>query len=215
MKVKDVMTGGVVSVAPGTSLKEVAHILVERRISGVPVVDSAGAVLGVISEADLLVKERGVRESFGGPLAWLFEDVALDERRKLEARVAGEAMTFPAITIESKRPLAAAAALMLEHGINRLPVTEAGQLIGIVTRADLVRAFARSDADVAHEIRKDVVERSMWLDATSLEIKVDDGEVTLRGRLAQRHTADLLPKLAARVPGVVSVRSELTWEEDD
>jgi CBS domain-containing protein len=215
MKIKDVMTGDVVSVAPGTSLKDVAHILVERRISGLPVVNANGGVLGVISEADLLVKERGARESFGGPLAWLFEDVALDDRRKLEARVAGEAMTSPAITIEATRPVSAAAALMLEHGINRLPVTQSGLLVGIVTRADLVRGFARADADVAQEIREDVVERSMWLDATSLEIKVDDGEVTLRGRLDQRHNADLLPKLAARVPGVVSVRSELTWAEDN
>ncbi len=215
MKVKDVMTSDVVSVAPGASLKEVAQTLVQHRISGVPVVDAAGGVLGVVSEADLLVKERGPRETFGGPLGWLFENAAIDDLRKLEARVAGEAMTSPPVTIEWNRPLATAAERMLEHGVNRLPVTRDGRLVGIVTRADLVRAFARADADVATEIREDVVKGTMWLDAHDVQVEVEDGEVTLRGRLGQRSDADLLPRLAARVPGVVTVRSQLTWVEED
>jgi CBS domain-containing protein len=196
------------------SLKQVARVLVGRGVSGLPVIDSAGGVLGVISEADLLVKERGARESFGGPLAWLFDDSIGDELRKLEARVAGEAMTSPAITIEADRPVAVAAALMLERGVNRLPVTRDGRLVGIVTRHDLVCAFARADSDVAREIREDVVRRALLLDPTEVEVEVADGDVTLRGRLERRIDADVLPKLVARVPGVVSVQSELSWEDD-
>jgi CBS domain-containing protein len=215
MNVKDVMSTEVISVGPATSLKEVARLLVEHRISGVPVVDAEGAVLGVVSEADLLVKERGFRAELGGPLAWLFRGEALDEAAKLEARVAGEAMSAPAITITAHRPVAAAAAMMLEHGVNRLPVVVQGELVGIVTRADLVRAFIRVDSDVARDIREEVVMRSMWLDPSVLEINVDAGEVVLRGRLDHRRDAELLPRLTARVPGVVTVRSELTWNEAD
>jgi len=214
MKVKDVMTTGVVSVLPGVSLKEAARLMVERRISGLPVVDDSGGVLGVISEGDLLVKERGATHDAHRPLAWL---VGARENgwSKLEARVVGEAMTTPAATIGPERPVAAAAGLMLGREVNRLPVVDRdGKLVGIVTRADLVRAFARSDADVAREIRDEVVRRQMWLDADAVTVEVAAGQVVLRGCVDRRDDAEVLPKLAANVPGVVGVCSELTWRED-
>ena len=216
MKVKDVMTADVLTVQPGASLKEAARMLVERRVSGLPVVDAAGALVGMISEADILVRERGEVDSNGGPLGWLLSPRQLQDFEKLDARLVGEAMTTPAITIGPERPVTAAAALMIDRGVNRLPVVDRrGALVGIVTRADLVRAFARTDAELAHDIRTDVVQHTMWLGDESLEVQVDGGEVTLRGHIEQRRDAELLPKLAARVPGVVGVRSDLTWSEDD
>lgn len=215
VKVGDVMTTEVVTVPPGESLKEVARLMVERRISGVPVVDGEGRVLGVVSEADLLVKERGVRESRGGPLAWLVDPLEVGERLKIEARVAGEAMTSPAVTIEPHRLVASAAERMLEQGVNRLPVVVGDRLVGIVTRADLVRAFARSDAEIVREIREDVVGEHMLLDEHAVGVEVDDGEVLLSGELGRRSQVDLLPRLAAQVPGVIGVESRLTWREDD
>ncbi len=215
MKVKDVMTAEVMTVQPGTSLKEVARLLVESRISGLPVVDADGRVLGVISEADVLMKEAGAGRSRGGPLAWLLDPLDVVERLKLDARVAGEAMTSPPVTIESTRPVAVAAELMIEQGINRLPVLDQGKLVGIVTRADLVRAFARTDAEIAREIHEDVIGRSMWLARDTVQVQVDEGEVILQGTLDRRSDAELLPALAGKVPGVVGVRSELSWTEDD
>src|SRR2546423_14739538 len=108
MKVKDVMTTGVVTVRPDTSLKEVASILAGRRVSGVPVVDAEDNVLGVVSEADILFKEVGERGP-QGVIAWLLEP---NGPAKLDASTAEQAMTSPARTIGPKRPVAAAARRM-------------------------------------------------------------------------------------------------------
>jgi CBS domain-containing protein len=215
MKVKDAMTSDVVTVQPGTSLKGAARTMVERRISGTPVVDAAGKLVGMISEGDILIRERGVVENVEGALAWLVRPRLFEDAEKIGARVVGEAMTSPAITIGPERPVTAAAALMIDRGVNRLPVVDHdGRLVGIVTRADLVRAFARTDAELVEDIRTDVVQHTMWLPAESVEVQVDDGEVTLRGQIPQRRDAELLPRLTARVPGVIGVTSELTWSED-
>src|SRR5262249_17832378 len=147
MRVEDVMTTDVVTAGPETPLKEVAEQLSERGISGLPVVNAEGEVLGVISEADVPVKEARTAPSRPGLLAWLIDPADPRAQLKLEARVAGDAMSRPAITIAPYASTAAAAGEMLEQGINRLPVVKNGRLVGIVTRADLVRAFARSDAE--------------------------------------------------------------------
>jgi CBS domain-containing protein len=216
VKIEDVMTTEVATVAPGTSLKEVARELVERRISGMPVVDGEGHVLGVISEADLIVKERGEPPQRGGLLARLVDRDDHDDHAKLEARVAGEAMTSPAITIESRRLVGAAAAVMLDRQINRLPVLKNGHLVGIVTRADLVRVFARSETEIMGEIRSQVdFMQALWNDRRHVEVSVDAGEVTLRGTVAKRSGAEILPKVVESVPGVVAVRSDLAWMEND
>jgi CBS domain-containing protein len=216
MRIKDVMTIAVVTVGPETPLKRVAELLAGHRISGLPVVDTDGAVLGVVSEADLLVKERGT------PLersTWLSRLTSSQERRELakrKARTAGEAMTGPAITIAPFRPLATAAREMLEYGINRLPVVSNGRLVGIVSRADLVRAFARSDEDTAADVRQQVEDfLAVAGDSPDADVVVDDGRVTLSGSLRRRSVAEALPSFVGKIPGVVEVQSELTWVDDD
>jgi len=214
MKIEDVMTREVVSVRPGASLKQGAQLLVEHRISGLPVVDDEDHVLGVFSEADVLSKETaGVHAQ--QPLAWLTGfDVEVD-RSKLDAHVVGEAMTSPALTIEADAPVSKAARLMSDRRINRLPVVAEGKLVGIVTRADLVRAFVRSDAEIAREIREELIVRGFGLEQHSIEIEVEDGEVTLAGRLGSRADAELLQAQVSAVPGVVDVRSRLSWPGAD
>jgi CBS domain-containing protein len=148
MKIEELMSRDPITVGPETSLREVAAILIEQRISGLPVVGERGVVLGVVSEADILLKERGPEPRHGGIVAWLLGNGHVDER-KLEARTAGEAMTSPAITVGVDRDVSFAARSMTEYGIKRLPVVgHDGALVGIVTRADLVRAFARSDEEI-------------------------------------------------------------------
>ena len=104
---------------------------------------------------------------------------------------------------------------MLEHRVNRLPVVRRDELVGIVTRADLVRAFSRTDDEIAREIRNDVIAEMLWLEPHVVELTVEDGEVELEGQLEHHSDAELLANLAARVPGVVSVRSQLTWRVED
>jgi len=211
MKIEDVMSRDVVTVDLSTPLREVAALLAEKRISGLPVV-SEGRVVGVVSEADVLAKERGETHERGGLLSFLVDDRATAEL-KLEARTAGEAMSAPAITIRPDRPLPEAAGVMIDEGVNRLPVVdENGQLLGIVTRADLVKAFVRSDAELAEEIREDVLLKALWIPPEAVSVSVDEGVVTLTGHVENRATAEILPQFVQRVPGVVSVLAEVTWD---
>jgi CBS domain-containing protein len=212
--VRSVMTADVVSVTPDTPIKDAAVLLSGRGISGVPVCDADGGVVGVLSEADLLVKQGGPRNVSGGLFAWLVETASAPDVAKLRARTAGEAMTSPAVTIEADAPVAEAARTMVDRGINRLPVVENGVLVGIVTRADLVRLFTRSDDEIAREIRENVAGRMLWLDANRLVVEVERGEVVLRGQLDTELEAELLEKRVVLVPGVVGVRSQLTWPVD-
>jgi CBS domain-containing protein len=214
MKVLDVMTTDVLTVGSETPLREVAALLASRRISGLPVVDE-GRVVGVVSEGDILAKERGPSSGQPAWFAVLFEDRAAAEL-KLEARTAGTAMTAPALTIAPDRTVAEAAGVMVDEGVNRLPVVNAeGELVGIVTRADLVRAFVRSDGEIAQEIGDDVLLRTLWIAPGSVDVTVEDGGVTLTGKVENRATAEMLPAFVQRVPGVVSVNSDVSWEEGD
>ena len=216
MKIKELMSEDVIAVGPETPLKDVAAILSERGISGLPVISEQRRVLGVVSEADILVKEQGPEPRHGGLVGWLLEGGHADDER-LAARTSGEAMTSPAITIRAHTHVSEAARLMTECGIKRLPVVDRdGRLVGIVTRADLVRAFARGDDEIEREIRDDVIRRTLWLaDDENVRIQVRRGEVTLSGELGRRSDGELLPHFVARVPGVVSVSSTLTWRWDD
>lgn len=213
MKVKDVMTPDVITVHPDTPLKEAAAILSRKGISGLVVMDDAGHVVGVLSEADILVKEGGERLAHTGILGWLFETGASELEQKLAARTVGEAMTSPALTIGPERPVHEAAARMIEDGVNRLPVLQDGRLLGIVTRADLVRAFTRTDEEIAEEIRTEIVKRTLWIAPEAVTVSVENGSVTLEGQVETATDAELLPVFVERVPGVIEVRSELSYRD--
>ena len=214
MKVKDVMTREVLTVGPDASLKSVADVLAAHGISGVPVCDVKGRVLGVVSETDILHKERG-REGRIGPLYAVANAHARKAQAKAAARTAGEAMSSPAITIDLERRVDEAARLMLERQVNRLPVVAGDRLVGIVTRADLIRAFRRSDEEIARELTEDVLKGVFELEPGRVRCDVAGGEVTLEGEVDERSDAGLIERLVARVPGVVSVSSRLTWRLDD
>jgi CBS domain-containing protein len=212
--VRDVMTGHVAAVGPEATLKQVAKLMSERGISGVPVVGAGGEVLGVVSEEDIIMKAASHPESAG--VFWrLFAPEGLDLDR-LGAATAGEAMTSPAVTVAADVSVAEAARLMVEHGVKRLPVVTAGRLAGIVTRADVVRAFTRSDNEIWEELRNDVLPRQLWLSPEQLAVSVEGGRVAIAGRVDTLTEAELVEAFAWRVPGVVSVDcSGLEWETDD
>jgi len=205
MRVADVMTTDVITVRPETTLKEVAELLATRGISGAPVVDASGHVVGVVSEADILAKERKPRQQ--SRLAHLFGHETHDP--KAEARIAGEAMTSPAVTITADRRIDAAAGLMLDRNVNRLPVLDReGLLVGIVTRADLVRAFVLTDDQIEREIREEVLLHELWVNPEDFGLTVDRGEVTVTGRIGTESERELLLRRISLVPGVVSVTTQ-------
>lgn len=203
MNVEDVMTREVASVGADATLKQVAELLVERGVAGVPVVDADDRVLGVVSESDIVVK--GVTRSHAGELLAQLSGRETADERRLNAVTAYEAMTEPAITIDRYSPLSEAARIMLDAGVNRLPVLDGGRLAGIVSRADLVRAFVRPDGEIWEELRAEVAARRLARSVDDLDIDVRGGQVTIRGQVTSPETVQLLEVTARHVPGVVSV----------
>jgi CBS domain-containing protein len=207
MKVRDLMTREVVTVPTSASLKEAARLLVKHGISGLPVVES-DRLVGVLSERDLLFKERQ-RPDAPRWLGWLTDPVASGDRPKLDAHVVGEAMSSPAVTVNACDTVSSAAKEMLAAGVSRLPVVEDGKLVGIVTRADLIRAFVRTDLELAREIHDDIIVRTLWLDERTIHVEVQDGAVTLTGELDGTIDDEMLVRLVSHVPGVTSVRTRV------
>lgn len=214
MIVRDAMTDAarLVAVPVDTSLKQVAELMLEHRISGLPVVDADGRVLGVISEADVLSGETG---GTGGQGMIARARAVGDPGALSIPRTAGEAMSSPAVTIRPDESVMEAAHRIAERGVNRLPVVdEDGRLVGIIARADVVRAFARSDEEIADAVRAEV-HRSLGLGSDSVRVAVTDGEVLLSGEVDTDSNAKLAAFFATRVPGVVTVRSELQVSGDN
>jgi CBS domain-containing protein len=209
------MTKDVLTVGTDTPLKDAAALLARHRISGLPVVDGERRVLGVLSEGDILYKES---ETPGRPgfLERLLAPGSAPLELKLTARTVGQAMSAPALTIGPRRPVTEAATVMIEDGVNRLPVVDHEErLMGIITRADLVRAFVRPDEEIEREIREDVIRKTLWLEPEQLTIAVSGGEVELGGQVETKLDAEIIPGFIQRVPGVVGVTSKLRWREEN
>jgi CBS domain-containing protein len=213
-RVRDVMTKEVVTVDEQASFKEVAKLLTGRRVSALPVLDGDGRVVGIVSEADLMLKEEFPK---GPPEARLLQG---RHRRETRAKAAGgtaaEVMTSPAVTIGPDASVPEAARLLHRHGIKRLPVVDpAGPLLGIVSRGDLLKVFLRSDVDIAREVRQQVLVRSMWIDPDVVRVEVRDGVVTLTGPLERRSLIPIVVGLVRGLDGVVDVIDRLSFELDD
>ena len=208
LKVGDVMTRDVVVVRRGTPLKAIARQLAEHRISAMPVLDEEDRLVGLVSEADLMKRER-----FG--LADARRRRRL-RRRQVTGDSAKDLMSVPVITIAPETDVSRAARLMDTRGLKRLVVVDAEhRLVGIVSRADLVRVFLREDDEIRREIVSDVLVRLLWADPELVNVRVDDGVVTLSGRLGQRSQIPVAVRLTRAVDGVVDVVNRLGYTVDD
>ncbi|GAA2899262.1 CBS domain-containing protein [Streptosporangium fragile] len=224
VKVKDVMTRQVASVNGATPFKDVAEVLIAHGVSAVPVVDGEGHVIGVVSEADLLHKEefreRYYREGYQPPLRARMRHHLGQEgdhgREKAQGDTAAELMTAPAVTVQPYASIVTAMRLMEEYGVKRLPVVDGeGILVGIVSRRDLLKVFVRTDADVAGEVREEILGHSLWVEPNDAAVTVANGIVTLTGRMHRRSDAQLVARMTRRVNGVVDVIDRLEWDVDD
>ncbi len=210
--VSDVMSTTVTTVAPEDTYKAAVLTLLERHISALPVVDRAGVLVGVVSEADLLAKERHVDEPFLGALRPSYRT----EHARAESNLVRDLMTSPAITVSPRATLSLAARTMARQRIRRLCVVDrAGSLVGIVTRGDLLRPYARDDAELAEDIRAEVIYEVMCLDPRSFVVSVRDGVAKISGTVDRRTDVEIVEQLVRNVDGIVDVELEFTWGMDD
>lgn len=206
--VKDVMTTTVVAVRQTASYKELAARLRTHRVSAFPVIDDLGNVIGVVSEADLLVKEASLTGR-GQSRSGLRRH---HDRSKAAAVDAGALMTSPPVTIGPDATVEAAARLMYDRRVKRLPVVDStGRLVGIVTRADVLTVFRRTDAEIAREIIDEVITKRFLLDSRVIQVTVKDGIVTVAGRPESDPVGRRLVDAVRHVGGVVAVRDRLTY----
>ncbi|MFF3941058.1 CBS domain-containing protein [Streptomyces phaeofaciens] len=205
--VSDVMTRTVVALRAGAAFKDIAKTMRRWKVSALPVLDGGRRVIGVVSEADLLPKE-------------MFRDGEpdLDARpggrpglTKAEAVTAEELMTVPAVTVRADDTVARAARIMARRNLKGLPVVdEAGALQGIVSRTDLLKVFLRDDADIAEEVRGEVVAHVFAAPVEDIGVEVRDGVVTLTGRIRNTSLVPVVTRLVRAVEGVVDVDCALS-----
>lgn len=224
MKAREVMQRDVATVTPETSLGEAIELMLARRISGLPVVDAAGAVIGILTEGDLLRRvETGTQLRVPGWRAWLAgPGRGASDYVRTHARKVGEVMTQPVVTVEGGTALAEIVALMESRGIKRIPVLEAGRLAGIISRADLLRVLGRllpaagTQAVADAELRRRVLaelDKQRWAPRSYLDVNVENGVAELVGLITDAREREAMRVLAENVPGVRGVVDHLTWIE--
>lgn len=216
-KVGSVMTTEVVRAAYGTPFREVARLLAEHRISGLPVVDEDEKVVGVLSETDLVARQAEPPEPARRRLpALALTGAARRRAAKGRARTAGQLMTEPPVTVGAGATVAQAARTMTERGVERLPVVdEEDRLVGIVTRRDLLQVFLKPDRGIRDEVIEEILRRALWLPPRSVDVSVVEGVVTLAGRMERRSDTEIAVSTTRRIDGVVAVVDRLTYRLDD
>lgn len=216
MKVREVMSTAVITTPPTTSFKETAELMLDYAISGVPVVDTQRHVLGVVTEADLMSKEA-FSHRHHRPLGSLVELMTGDRRwtNKAAGLTAADVMTTDTITVRPDEDIRVAARRMLDRGVKRLVVLDEGELVGIVSRYDLLRVFHRADTDVADEIRTKLGSPRYCPEDHSVTFTVEEGVVTLSGGVRFAGEVAVVEGMAWDVPGVVQVVSDLSYDLPD
>ena len=206
--VKDVMTAEVVAVRRETTFKEMAAVLRRYRVSALPVVDDGGLVIGVVSAADLLAKEALADPGVAAELLH-HQDV-----RKAQGLTAGDLMTRPAVTAAPGDPVGQAARMMHFMRVKRLPVVNSGgQLVGIVSRSDVLAVFDRPDEDIRKDIVDTMLRHEFLIDPRLFKVTVESGVVTMEGCPETAALGRALVRKARHVPGVVAVRDRLTYPD--
>lgn len=218
MKARDVMSGSVATVGPDAPVGEIAALLLERRISGVPVVDAAGHLLGVVSEADLMwraetdtVHRRGWWASLLGGRAMMAADFI-----RAYGRTARDVMTSPVITVTADEPLEAVISTMESHRIKRVPVVDGGRVVGIISRSDFLRSLANAPVDMPvrddgaiRERLETLLDAQPWASLVAITIVVERGVVRLVGLVDSEAERRAYETAARSVSGVARVQNDL------
>jgi CBS domain-containing protein len=225
MKVSDIMTHPVITVTPETTIAEAAELMIAHRISGLPVVNDPGEVVGIVTEGDLLRRaETGTERRRARWLEFLIAPGRLaSEYAHANGRRVGEVMTDAVVLVGPDDPIAYLIEVMERRRIKRVPVIDRGRLVGIVSRANLVQALVRnlprpdsasvtSDEAIRELILAEIAKQP-WGPRASVDVRVENGVVELHGAVTDDRERPALRVLAENVPGVKEVRDHLTWVE--
>ncbi|HYL08866.1 MAG TPA: CBS domain-containing protein [Candidatus Udaeobacter sp.] len=206
------MSTPVVTVTPETSFRECVRVLRRKRVSGLPVVDTGGRLIGIVSEGDLLNKvEKRDADSY----------MLESKRHRLDrARAAAldvrSAMSTDVVSVSPDFPIALAARELHTRGFKRLPVVDGnGRLVGIVSRGDLLTVFLRTEREVRADVRKLLQDQEANHGGRGLHAKVTDGVVELEGAFSEKSRCEAAVRSVTMIDGVVGVRSRMTYDVDD
>lgn len=180
------MTVGLITAGLDTPVKELAQLIIGARIGGLPVLDG-DELVGIVTSTDLLANEPS-----------------------LAARTAQDVMTPSPVTLTEDMTVSGAARMLQKNGIKRAPVMRGKRLVGVVTRADLLRPYLRTDSEILAEVENDVLVRALGLSPRELRVRVDNGVVSLAGTLPNDHVRALLVRLVRSVAGAVDVLDYLS-----
>jgi len=222
MNVRDIMTRRVVSVLPDDSVFDAARLMLEKKISGLPVVDDLGNLIGVVTEGDFMRRaEIGTKrqrprwvEFFMGP------GRLADEYVRFSGRKVSDVMTHDVHTVAPDTPLSDVVRLMERHNIKRVPVVDGTKLAGIITRANLLHAMASFVHEIAPARAEDIaireqflaeLEKQPWAPVTKIDVTVRDGVVQLSGAIVDERQRQALRVAAENIPGVKKVEDFITW----
>ena len=210
--VKDVMTPNVITIKKDTPFEAIAAALRQHRVSAFPVLDEASRVIGVVSESDLLAKLALGIEEPGTVPGMITGILRRQQLNKAHAVTAAELMTSPAYTALPEDTVEQAARIMYLRNVKRLPVVDTdGRLAGIVSRADLLVVYSRTDADIAEEIRTSILSTETPANPGTLDVSVTAGVATIVGQAQTREQARAIIGRARHFQGVVAVRDRLDY----
>ena len=215
---REIMSSPVITVSPDTPFGDIVAIMLQHRISGLPVVDEGGRLVGIVTEADLLLKEEEPRAQ-PGLIPWHGSSLRLerirDRHRKAEGTTAGVLMTENVVSMTEDATAHHLAHLMLARDVNRIPIVRDGRVVGIVTRADILKVFTRGDEALLKVVRE-ALARDLWIDPKALSVTCVNGAVTVSGELDRRSDRDLLIRWVKAIDGVVDVNADqLEFRVDD
>jgi CBS-domain-containing membrane protein len=224
MKAKDLMSHDVISVTPETTVLQAARLMLQHRISGLPVVDASGNLVGILSEGDFLRrKETGTERRRSRVLEFIIGPGKIaSEYVHSHGRKVSEVMTRDVRTVDVEADLGQVVEAMERHRVKRMPVIREGKMVGIITRSDLLHAMvrvARKDKlraqadDVIREQLLAKLEKSGWAPTALTDVSVRHGIVELWGTIFDERQRAALIVAAENIPGVKAVKDHLAWVE--
>jgi CBS domain-containing protein len=204
---RDIMSHPVVTVRPETTIPELVRVLRDHRISGAPVTDRLGRIVGIITENDILMKEADAAGL--GMLAYAvgsFGDGSEAEATldRVRGRTVGDVMMTEVITARQDTTVRELAAVMARHGINRVPIVRNEHVIGIVSRADVLRLYDRPAGGLRAEVRRCLVQ-DLGINADQISITIVDGVVALHGTVGDPRDIHLVQTFLRDIDGVVAI----------